>query len=98
MGVLEPIKDLIIWDFNLKQEFKNDRSVGYGFVIDVCNGLPQLALYRMKRRLSDSNILKDQPPREILDKALEEQGINNPCDNIYHITPAVRKWIEENLL
>ncbi|GBF34946.1 hypothetical protein DCCM_4066 [Desulfocucumis palustris] len=98
MGALEAIKDRIIWDINLKQEFKDERTVGYSFVIDVCDGNPQLALYRMKKRLSDSTILKEQPPKEILDKALEEQGITKPRDNIYNITTDVRKWIEDNLL
>lgn len=97
MGVLENIKDDIIWDFNLQEEF-NNRCVGYGFVIDVCDGVPRLALYRMKKRLSDTNILQQQPARELLDKALQDQGYTKPRDNIYQITGDVRQWIEDNLL
>ncbi|KJS14940.1 MAG: hypothetical protein VR69_15860 [Peptococcaceae bacterium BRH_c4b] len=97
MGVLDSIKDGVIWDFDLKDEF-NNRSVGFGFVIDVCDGVPRLALYRMKKRLSDSNILQQQPDRELLDKALQDQGLTKLRDNLYPITGDVRKWIEENLL
>ena len=99
MGVLETVKDAVIWDFDLKDEF-NNRSVGFGFVIDVCNGLPSLALYRMKKRLSNSTTLQQeqQPPRELLEKALLDQGFIKPKDNIYPITSEVRKWIEDNLL
>ena len=97
MGVLDSIKDGVIWDFDLQDEF-NNRSVGFGFVIDVCDGIPRLALYRMKKRLSDSTILQQQPDRELLDKALQDQGLTKPRDNIYPITGNVRKWIEENLL
>jgi hypothetical protein len=98
MGLLENIKDAVIWDINLEEEF-NNRTVGYGFVIDVCNGLPSLALYRMKRRVSNSTTMQQeqQPPRELLLKALQDQGLTKPKDNIYPITDEVRKWIEDNL-
>lgn len=92
----EAIKDKIIWDFDLKNEFTN-RTTGYGFVIDVCDNVPRLALYRMKPRVSDSTIIEQQPPLELLEKALKEQGITNPKDNLYHINKEVKEWIEKNV-
>lgn len=92
----ESIKDKIIWDLNLKKEFIN-RTPGYGFVIDVCDQVPRLALYRMKPRASDSTIIDQQPPRELLEKALKEQGATNPVDNLYSINNEVREWIEKNV-
>lgn len=89
-------KEEIIWDFDLKNEFVN-RKIGNGFVIDMYDGVPYLSLYKMKRRISETVLLDVQPPKELLEKALVEQGIINFRDDIYSITPSLKNWIKENL-
>lgn len=42
---ISKIKDLIQWDFELEDEFNKKRQIGFGFVIDIYNGKPHLALY-----------------------------------------------------
>lgn len=97
MDSLQQLKDSIIWDFHLKDEFIN-RQEGNGFVIDVYQGMPRLALYKMKKHHSESALLQQQPPQELLESSLEEQGLVGAKDNLYNITPSVRLWIEANIL
>lgn len=87
----------IIWDFCLEEEFKN-RQVGCSFVIDVNDQKPQLSLYIMKKRLSKSETLAQQPPREMLVRAVEETGASLQRDCLYDINDEIRQWIKENLL
>lgn len=90
-------QDKIIWDFCLAEEFKN-RQTGCAFVIDVFERTPQLSLYLVKNRLSITETCPQQPPREMMEKALEETGISPIRDNLYDINDEIRCWIKDNLL
>ena len=92
------IKEGIMWEVDLKNEFIGRRKTGYSFVIDVLDGIPRLALYKMKINYSTSTTLKKQPPKEMLITAVQEQGGSLDRENLYRINPSVRFWIEEELL
>ena len=95
---LSRVGENIYWDVDLEREFMRPRRTGYSFVIDLCDGIPQLALYRMKINHSTSTTLDKQPPRGLLVKAVTSRGGSMSADNIYPIDKKVRKWIEQNLL
>ena len=99
MDFFQGIKDHVLWDFCLEDEFKCTRRNGYAFVIDVCGQKPRLALYMIKDRLSKTQTLQDkqQPPEELLVRAVEEQGGNLQRDNLYDINETLRVWLRENL-
>lgn len=96
MSFFDEIKDSILWDFRLDDEFKN-RRIGYAFVIDVCNQNPVLAIYMMKKNLSKTQPLLDQPPRELMLKAVEEQGGNINHDRLFDINTELKHWLEGNI-
>ncbi|HBX24662.1 MAG TPA: hypothetical protein DEF34_13675 [Desulfotomaculum sp.] len=100
MSFYQEIKDNILWDFRLEDEFKGERHSGYAFVVDVCDKKPRLALYMMKDRLSKTQTLQDkqQPPEEMMVRAVEEQGANMNLDSLYNINGDLRNWVENNLL
>ena len=52
----------------------------------------------MKKYHSESALLQQQPPQELLESSLVEQGLVGAKDNLYNITPSVRLWIEANIL
>lgn len=99
MDFFQEIKDHVLWDFRLENEFKGERRHGYAFVVDVCDGTPRLAIYMIKERLSKTQTLleKHQPPREMLVRAVEEEGGNLNRDCLYNINAEIRDWLEENL-
>ncbi|AGL03051.1 DVU0772 family protein [Desulfoscipio gibsoniae] len=98
MDIFTEIKDQILWDFRLENENKN-RQPGYAFVIDVFEQTPRVALYIIKKHLSKTQTLPDdqQPPRDILLKALEEQNVDLKYANIYNINQQIRQWLEQNI-
>ena len=96
MSFFDEIKDSILWDFRLDEEFKN-RRIGYAFVIDVCNQNPALAVYMMKKNLSKTQPLLDQPPRELMIKAIKEQGGNINLDRLFDINTELKHWLEGNI-
>lgn len=99
MSFFTEIKDHILWDFRLEDEFKiKERKTGYAFVIDVCDQTPRLAIYIIKERLSKTQTLIEQPPREMMVRAVEEQGGNLKLDNLFDINNEIRRWIEQNLI
>ncbi len=91
---VKKIKDKIIWDFRLENEFKN-RQMGYAFVIDVCDQTPQLAIYVIKKHVSKTQPLLDQPPREMLTRAVEEQGGSMNYETLYNINDEIRQWLKQ---
>lgn len=95
---LKTLKNKILWDFSLENEFHPDkRRPGYSFVIDVWQGRPTLALYRIRPNYSTTITLEEQPPTELLVKAIINQG-NLPIeDGLYAIDDTVRQWLEERL-
>lgn len=95
---LSCVEENICWDVDLEREFMRPRRTGYSFVIDLCDGIPRLALYRMKVNHSTSTTLNRQPPRGLLVKAVTSRGGSMSADNIYPIDSEVCKWIEQNLL
>lgn len=90
-------QDNIIWDFDLHKEFIGHRQTGTGFVIDVLDGVPRLALYRMKMNYSASATLAEQPPRELLLEAVRQQDGDTAKENLYQINSALKCWIEGRL-
>jgi len=96
MSFFDQIKDDILWDFRLEEEFKN-RRMGYAFVIDVCDQNPVLSIYLIKEHLSKTQPLLDQPPKELLIKAIAEQGGSLNQDNLFNINSDIRSWLEENI-
>ncbi|MFA7468537.1 MAG: DVU0772 family protein [Desulfotomaculaceae bacterium] len=95
---LSRVEENIYWDVDLDCEFMRPRRTGYSFVIDLCDGIPRLALYRMQVNHSTSTTLDRQPPRGLLVQAVTSRGISMSADNIYPIDDKVRMWIEQNLL
>ena len=100
MDFFQEIKDDVLWDFRLEDEFKCERRNGYAFVVDVCDKKPRLALHMIKDRLSKTQTLQDkqQPPEEMLAQAVEEQGGSLAQDNLYNINGILRDWLLKNLL
>jgi len=94
---LNEIKDKILWDFKLKDEFKN-RPRGFAFVIDVYDNNPRLALYKLGPMLSSTKKVDRQPPREMLVRAVEEQGGSLEDSNLFDASEEVKNWVKENLL
>jgi len=92
------VEENICWDVDLEREFIRPRQTGYSFVIDLCDGIPRLALYCMKINHSTSTTLDKQPPRGLLEEAIAGRGGNKNNDNLYPINEEVRRWIEQNWL
>lgn len=98
---LEKVKERLIWDFDVKNEFKNScfrKDTGYSFVIDVWRGVTKVTLYRIAQNGSESIEIDKQPPMEMIVKAIEEQGGSPKKDDLYNINPEIRAWIENNIL
>ncbi|MBO8136968.1 MAG: hypothetical protein H0Z40_02360 [Desulfotomaculum sp.] len=93
---LKRIKDKIHWELNLEREFYQERKCGYSFVIDVYEGRPFLALYRMTLNYSSTTPLDIQPPVEMMVRALIPQAGAVIHYGLYHIDSSIRNWIEEN--
>jgi len=91
-------RENIYWDFDLNGEFRGLRKTGFGFVIDVIDGIPRLALYQMKVNYSTSTTLNSQPPREMLVRAVCEQGGHLEEENLYPINQELKRWVETSLL
>lgn len=92
------MKGELQWDVDLEREFMQPRRTGYTFVIDICDGVPRLAVYRIRSCYSASTTLEQQPPAALLERAVGGRGATMPADNLYPINDEVRSWIEQNLL
>lgn len=98
---LEKIKERLDWDFDLKNEFKNRgfrKEACYTFVIDVWRGVVQVMLYRVALNGSETVEIDKQPPMEMIEKALAEQGGSIKKDGIYNVNREIREWLEANVL
>lgn len=91
-------RENILWDFDLNSEFRGQRKTGLGFVIDLLEGTPKLALYQMKVNHSASTTLDIQPPRDMLVRAVSEQGGHLEEENLYPINQELQAWVEQSLL
>lgn len=91
------VKQNLIIDFCLGKEFEC-RQKGYAFVIDVYDKKSKLGLYKVSKYSSRCDIIGNQPPPEMLEKAIAEQGGNLEKSTMYDINDELRQWIEENLL
>lgn len=94
---LNKIKDRIIWDFKFEDEFKT-RDTGYTFIIDVLNGKSIVALYRFTPFGIKSEPLENQPPGDMVNAALIQQGNDNMKDGLYYIDEDIKKWIQEHVI
>lgn len=88
------IKALIDWDYDFEREFEK-RESGYTFVIDAWE-CPRLALYKFTPFGIKCDHTQEQPPVEMLERAVKEQKESR--ERMYKINPEIRKWIEKNLL
>lgn len=96
---VQSIKNNLLWDFSLEHEFSHtQRETGYTFVIDQFAAVPQLALYRIGPFSSHTEPLEQQPPRDLLVKALGEQCIAPSEDGLFLINQELREWVENNVL
>ncbi|MTI80913.1 MAG: hypothetical protein FH758_08520 [Firmicutes bacterium] len=91
---IRSIQDKIQWEFNLYNEFTRPRRKGFSFVIDVYEGRPHLALYRIGLNCSSTEILDEQPPTIMLVEALIPQAGMVIKDGLYQIDENIREWIE----
>lgn len=94
---IKEIKHKILWDFDLKNEFKNKQR-GFAFVIDVYDKTPQLVLYKVGGFMSQTKPIEKQPPREMLVRAVEEQGGSLDDSDLFNASEEVKSWVKENLL
>jgi len=94
---LNKIKEKLMWDFKLEEEFKN-RQKGFAFVIDVYDKNPQLTLYKVGDMLSSTKFLAKQPPKEMLVRAVEEQGGSLEENNLFNANEEIKSWVKENLM
>ncbi|MCL5289826.1 MAG: DVU0772 family protein [Eubacteriales bacterium] len=96
---VEKIKQNLDWDYNFEKEQNSiNRSLCYTFAVDVFESTPRLVLYAVKRNGSMTDDLDEQPPREMLLKAVVEQGGSLDKSRLYKINEEVRRWIEDNFL
>lgn len=91
-------RENICWDFDLNSEFRGQRKTGFGFVVDVLDGTPKLALYHMKVNYSTSTTLHCQPPLDMLVKAVYDQGGHLEEENLYPINHELKDWVEQRIL
>jgi hypothetical protein len=96
MSLWKEIEERIAWDFRVGDEFKRGLDGKYAFILDVCEGEPKVALYKIKKYSCESNTIKQQPPREMLLKAAEEQGADKVRNGIYNIDGEIEAWIRKN--
>ncbi|SFG71207.1 hypothetical protein SAMN05660649_02461 [Desulfotomaculum arcticum] len=96
--VNKPDRENICWDFDLNSEFRGQRKIGFGFVVDVLDGAPKLALYHMKVNYSTSTTLDSQPPRDMLVRAVREQGGHLEEENLYPINQELKDWVRQRIL
>ncbi len=94
---LEKVKKRLDWEHKFDSEFKT-RESGYTFVIDVINRQPMVSLYRFSPYITKSEPLEQQPPLDMLNEALADQGNEALKDGVFYINEKIRSWIEENIL
>ena len=97
--LIEEVRKNLNWDFDINKElYCLDRDTFLAFLIDVHEGEPQLVLYTVKKNGSTTDELEESPPREMLVKAVEEQGGHLKKSCLYNINGEIRAWIEQHLL
>lgn len=96
---VEKIKQNLNWEYDFEKEQNTiNRNLCYTFAVDVFENTPRLVLYAVKRNGSMTDDLEVQPPREILLKAVVEQGGSLDKSRLYKINEELRRWIEDNFL
>ncbi|MCF8011080.1 MAG: hypothetical protein K9L17_09240 [Clostridiales bacterium] len=95
---LNKVKDKLIWDFDVKNEFTTDRKKGFAFVIDVIDNEARLSMYKVSTYVSETTSVAKQPPQEMLVKAIKEQGGNMENEDIYNVNKEIKDWIMDNLM
>lgn len=96
---VEKVRQNLNWDYDIDHEQANiNRSLCYTFAVDVYENTPSLVLYTVKRNGSVTGDLEKQPPREMLVRAVEEQGGSLNSSKLYRVNAEIRRWIEENIL
>lgn len=93
----EKIKDKLMWDFDVTREHLESRT-GFTFAIDVTDGQPRLAVFIKRTYSSKSETIRQQPPADMLQRAVQELGIDLHRDGLYNINAELRNWITDNLL
>lgn len=96
---VEKIKQNLNWDYDFEKEQRSiNRDICFTFAVDVFENTPRLVLFSVKRNGSMTDDLEQQPPREMLVRAVGEQGGSLDKSRLYKINAEVRRWIEENFL
>lgn len=96
MSLWKELEDRIIWDFKVGDEFKLYKE-GYAFVIDVYEGVPKLAFYKIKKYSAESNLVKKQPDHEMLLSAVKRQGGERKRHGLFSIDDKIKEWIRNEL-
>lgn len=96
---LSSIKDEILWDYDIANDGKfGSTTKGFAFVIDVYDKKPRLALEKISAFVSSTVLLEDQPPQEMLVKAIKEQGGDLNKSALYNTNEEIKEWVKQNLL
>lgn len=96
MSLWKEIEDRIVWDFRLGDEFKSNMEGRFAFILDVFEGEVKVALYKMKKYSSESNPVKQQPPREMLLRALQHKCADMHRGGVFDINEELLAWIRKN--
>ncbi|MFZ5652104.1 MAG: DVU0772 family protein [Bacillota bacterium] len=96
MSLWKDLEERIIWDFKVGDEFKLNRE-GYAFVIDVYEGVPKLAFYKIKKYSAECNLIKKQPDPEMLLSAIKKQGGEIKRHGLFSIDDEIMSWVRNEL-
>ncbi|MFZ5644253.1 MAG: DVU0772 family protein [Bacillota bacterium] len=96
MSLWKELEDRIAWDFNIGDEFKKNMDGRYAFIIDIYEESVKLALYKMKKYSCESNPIKQQPPKEMILKAVQDKCTDYVRGGMYDIDEDLKTWIRKN--
>lgn len=96
MSLWKEIESRIAWDFRVGDEFKRGLDGKYAFILDIYEGEPKVALYKIKKYSCESNTIKKQPPSEMLINAAKKEGADRIRHGIFNIDGEIEAWIRKN--
>ncbi|HBV97821.1 MAG: hypothetical protein JL50_02730 [Peptococcaceae bacterium BICA1-7] len=96
MSLWKQIESRVAWDFRVGDEFKRGQDGKFAFVLDIYEGEPKVALYKIKKYSCESNTIKQQPPSEMLLSAAKKEGADRVRHGIFNIDGEIEAWIRKN--